>query len=223
MKTRNHTSSGRAAAFTLIELLVVMAVLGVLAALIFPVAAHIKRRAAVTRVQTQLKSIEAAIETYKANVQVYPPDNPGNFALNPLFYELAGLSPAAGGGFTTGSGVTILNPTAFFGSGVTGFINVTKGSDDEQQAAKNCLSNIKPSQYAEVNGPNGLGTVLGVSDIGPFMFTNNATLKTINPWRYTTSGATNNPGSYDLWVDVLISGKTNRISNWSDKPILVYY
>jgi hypothetical protein len=36
-----------------------------------------------------------------------------------------------------------------------------------------------------------------------------------NPWRYNSSNPTNNPNGYDLWIDLSISGKTNRISNWN--------
>jgi hypothetical protein len=32
---------------------------------------------------------------------------------------------------------------------------------------------------------------------------------------------TNNTRSFDLWIDVIISHKTNRISNWNDKPIVL--
>jgi hypothetical protein len=38
-----------------------------------------------------------------------------------------------------------------------------------------------------------------------------------NPFRYVYPG-TNNPSSYDLWIDLSISGKTNRISNWTRQP-----
>jgi hypothetical protein len=39
----------------------------------------------------------------------------------------------------------------------------------------------------------------------------------VNPWRYTSNpqSATNNPGSYDLWVQLVMGGKTNLICNWS--------
>ena len=37
----------------------------------------------------------------------------------------------------------------------------------------------------------------------------------MNPWRYNSSSPTNNPGSYDLWVQLSIGGKTNLICNWS--------
>ena len=45
----------------------------------------------------------------------------------------------------------------------------------------------------------------------------------INPWRYNSSNPRYNPKSFDLWIDVIAGGKTNRICNWSDKPITVYY
>jgi hypothetical protein len=36
----------------------------------------------------------------------------------------------------------------------------------------------------------------------------------INPFRYVYPG-TNNPNSYDLWVQLVISGQTNLVCNWS--------
>jgi hypothetical protein len=145
-------------------------------------------------VETQLKAIESAIETYKANVKVFPPENPGNPLLNPLFYELAGTTSTGPATFQTGSGAVIANVPGFFGAGVQGFVNVSRGSDDEAQAAVNCINNLKPNQYLEINIPGGAGTVVGITDIGPIMFTNAASQKIINPWRYASSSATNNPG-----------------------------
>ncbi len=222
MKTQ--LTSPRRLAFTLIELLVVMAVIGVLAAMIFPAIGAIKKRAAFKRAETQLKAIESAIETYKANVKVLPPENPGNPLLNPLFYELAGTTNTGPTSFQSGGGVIIANPTTFFGPGIQGFVNVTRGGgDDEAQAAINCINNLRPNQYLEVNVNGVDGTILGITDNGPIMLTNVVAGKIINPWRYTSASATNNPGSYDLWVDLIIAGKTNRISNWADKPTPVYY
>ena len=43
----------------------------------------------------------------------------------------------------------------------------------------------------------------------------------INPWRYNSTNPTNNPGGFDLWVDIYVGGKTQRVSNWSKKPPLV--
>ena len=62
--------------------------------------------------------------------------------------------------------------------------------------------------------------VLGTSLDGPFVCEGTGGKK-LNPWRYNSSSPTNNPNSYDLWVDVLIGGKTNRFSNWSRQPTIV--
>lgn len=236
MKTQLNSPRPRLA-FTLIELLVVMAVIATLAAMIFPAVGAIKKRAAIKRVESQLKAIESAIETYKANVKVFPPENPVPSVLpgvhpsphlNSLYYELVGTElvtgeyrPTSGRGNITEAGLKTflgLAPGLDFG-----LANVTRGGGDELQAANNSISNLKPNQYLEVTVNGVVGMVLGVTDVGPLMLSNSAGDKTINPWRYTSSRATNNVGSYDLWVDVIIAGKTNRISNWADKPTIVYY
>jgi prepilin-type N-terminal cleavage/methylation domain-containing protein len=220
MKTQTQ-SFPRRLAFTLIELLVVMAVIAVLAAMIFPAAAIVKRKSAEKRVQTQLQSIASAIENYKENIKVYPPENPDNAALNQLFYELSGVSNIGGTTYRTGGGVQLINPAGVFGPGVAGFVNITRGSGDEVQAAQNVIGNIRPTQYLEVNLPGGVATLLGIPEVGPLQFTNSASLRTLNPFRYRSTSATNNVGRFDLWVDVIISGKTNRFSNWSTRPIIV--
>ena len=41
----------------------------------------------------------------------------------------------------------------------------------------------------------------------------------VTAWNYVSSSPTNNPTEgYDLWLDVVWRGKTNRISNWSPEP-----
>jgi hypothetical protein len=37
----------------------------------------------------------------------------------------------------------------------------------------------------------------------------------LNPWRYNSSHPTHNTGSYDLWVDLVIGGKTYQVGNWN--------
>lgn len=227
MKKSIFQSRSGQRAFTLMELLVVISVIAVLAAMLFPAAAVIKRKAAVKRVQTQLKSIESAIDTYKENVKVMPPENAVSPGVTPhpapeknaLFYELSG-SKATATTYQPLSGVgevTIGNLSTFLGVANAGLVNVARGGgEDESQAAKNCLSNIRPGQYLVTD--SGVA-VLGVPDLGPVMFTNSADGKIINPIRYTSTRATNNVGAYDLWVDVTISGKKYRIANWNDKEI----
>jgi hypothetical protein len=36
----------------------------------------------------------------------------------------------------------------------------------------------------------------------------------VNPWRYACPG-TNNPTSYDLWIQLSIAGTTNLVCNWT--------
>ena len=52
-----------------------------------------------------------------------------------------------------------------------------------------------------VGGPDAIYHPLGVQDL--------------NPWRYNSLNPTNNPGSYDLWIQLRIGGKTNLICNWT--------
>src|SRR5581483_6007402 len=77
-------------AFTLIELLVVIAIIAALAGMIFPAAAGIDRKKKIAVARAELAQLETAIESYKARFGAYPPDNPGNFVSNQLYFELVG-------------------------------------------------------------------------------------------------------------------------------------
>ncbi len=223
MKTQFPT--GRSgSAFTLIELLVVMAVIAILAALIFPAGAAIKRKATTNRARAELKLTAAAIEAYKGNRSHYPPDNPGNPAINQLYFELIGTTNFTSTIYHTASGEGMTNVSSFFGPKVTGFVNVSRGSgDDEAQSARNYLPGLKPSEFLEVtNGAGGTAVVLGTIIKGPLMLSDTKE-KTINPIRYVSTNPTNNPAAYDLWVDIIVGGKTNRVSNWSEKADVVAY
>ena len=165
----------------------------------------------------------AAIQSYKGNLAHYPPDNPGNPPVNQLYFELIGTTNFASNVYLTASGEGMTNPSAFYGPGVTGFVNVSRGAGDEVQSARNYLPGLKPSQFLEVtNGSGGTTVVLGTISKGPFMLSDTSE-KTINPFRYVSSSPTNNPASYDLWVDIVVGGKTNRISNWNERADQVYY
>ena len=216
-----------AKAFTLIELLVVIAIIAVLAAMLFPAFNIIKARAAIKKAQTELKQIETAIESYKANHGFYPPDNPANVTGSQLFYELLGTKQN-GANFETLDGREQIPaasvPVAF--PGVNGFVNCTRiGAGDETGVGKNFLTGLKPGQYGfattggvrygllatSVGWPANLGAVAAGLPLE------------LNPWRYNASTPTHNPKSFDLWVDIVVSGKTNRISNWSKDPEIVSY
>jgi hypothetical protein len=62
--------------------------------------------------------------------------------------------------------------------------------------------------------------LLAVPLSGPKEITANG--KSYNLWHYNPSSPTNNPNSYDLWVDVLTNDGTNRVSNWTDEPVKVF-
>jgi len=57
---------------------------------------------------------------------------------------------------------------------------------------------------ASVGGPDLTYNPLGQQPPPPY----------INPWRYVYPG-TNNPNSYDLWIELSIAGQTNLICNWT--------
>ncbi len=223
------------AAFTLIELLVVIAIIGILAALIFPAIGMVNANKQRSLAKAQLQQIQQAIEAYHTKLGYYPPDNPTNVVVNPLYFELMGTtndaSGAAGGtaqNYATldNSGVvTISQLTTYFG--ITGMANTSTRthSDDQGSAASSFLTHLLPNQVGSVdpnNANNAQRVLILVCPVAwPGTLTALIPNTTFNPWRYTSSHPTNNVGTYDLWVDLIIRGKTNRISNWSPNPIVL--
>lgn len=224
----------RVAAFTLIELLVVIAIIGILAGLIFPVVGMVNRNKQLALAKGQLQEIQQAIEAYHTKLGYYPPDNPNNVVTNQLYFELMGTTNDAA---TAASGGTPQNYGTLDGSAaasttllnqyfnVAGVANTSTRahSDDSGSAASSFLTHLFPNQIGMVDQANSKVLILVCpiswpGDKTPAPLVNNPTL---NPWRYTSSHATNNTGSYDLWVDLVIRGKTNRVCNWSASPIVL--
>jgi prepilin-type N-terminal cleavage/methylation domain-containing protein len=212
--------------FTLIELLTVISIIGVLAALTFPVLTGIRRQQKIRNAQAEMAQLETAIDRYKAAEGFYPPDNPKDPRYNQLYYELTGTintnqtTPAYQ---SLASGLTVLAsdvPNTFF---VGGFMNCTKpGGGEDVSAAKNFLPELRPNQYGVVSNYNNTvpATILLVSVGGPDPTYKPFGALGVNPWRYNSSNPTNNPGAYDLWVQLSISGRTNLICNWNKQPQL---
>lgn len=194
-----HTEA-RTSAFTLIELIVVIAIIGILAGLLFPVMNRISVNRMRRVAYAELHEVETAINAYYGKYHFYPPDNPSNVLVHPLFFELVGTIRAPNGNYTTLDGrrtVTALQIQAQ--TGVSGFVNssTSAAGGDEGTKPETFLKELKPAQITA-------GNILACSE-GPV-------------WAYNSSHPTNNPSSYDLWVDLVIGGKINRISNWSKQP-----
>jgi len=220
-------------AFTLIELLIVIAIIAILAAMIIPITRAAGRRQTLAKARTQLTFLEVAIENYHTKLGHYPPDNPGKPWLNQLYYELLGTTNTGPTLETVDGSAELRIPGDFatiWGPNVSGFANCSTGGGDEGHTAVRFLSDLKPSQVGtpkavDANSPFPLGAKFLVCSV-PWPLPPEPALYPLgvgglNPFRYNSSNPTNNPNSFDLWVDVIINGKTNRISNWSKEPIIV--
>ena len=229
MKTRISEVGGRRRGFTLVEMLVVISVIAILAGMLFPITAAVNRAKTKAKARAELAQVENAIGLYKTTLGHYPPDS-GLPALNQLYYELVGTSMQSAG---TSQTFTMLDGShsiaeaelkPILNNRVSGFVNSSRQTgDDESKKAKSFLPALKADQYAELkvnnNGPIRLlnCTVKWPAERTPIL----PGASGVNPWRYVSSNPTNNPGSYDLWVDVVIGGKVFRFSNWSKEPVQV--
>lgn len=197
--------------FTLIELLVVISIIGVLAGLVVGLAGVSSRAAKEARTKAELAELVTAIEAYKAQYNMYPPDNPTNAAVNPLFYELSGVVTTDGLKFATKNNSEVVPQAAirqFFGQ--EGIVNAARRARDVKSFA-----NFRGAQYAEVSGTPDVEIL-----VCPIPWPANVANPPIpgkpllNPWRYVSTQPTNNPTRFDLWTEIIVGKKRKIISNW---------
>lgn len=201
-------------AFTLIELLVVIAIIAVVAGLVVGLAAVASSSKNLSRTKVENARLVTLINSYKAKTGVYPPENPNlnNDGINTLLYELVGAirdtnDTAANPNYKTPFGdikASVLNASF----GVNGIQNAVDILGETNQVHR-LLKDIRPDQMAQVIA-NTLSLVIPVDGT-------NVPNRRPNPWHYRVGeNAIRNKDSFDLWVDIIVRGKTNTIGNWKD-------
>ncbi|HEV2452844.1 MAG TPA: prepilin-type N-terminal cleavage/methylation domain-containing protein [Verrucomicrobiae bacterium] len=223
---RSNVSTSRPVnAFTLIEILVVIAIAVIIAGLLITAGGQVVQKSNINRAISERDQLETAIEAYRAKYGYYPPSNAfGNALTNQLYYELLGTTANVENGvtnFTTlDGGSQISAPAVASTFGVSAFMNCSKGGGDDSIPAQTFLSGLKAGEIASNGAVNVIVTAAN-SDVGysPMPGFHPLAGRQANPWRYVYPG-TNNPSSYDLWVQVFVGNKTNLICNWAKQPQL---
>jgi prepilin-type N-terminal cleavage/methylation domain-containing protein len=224
MKTVETKINSRRRAFTLIELLAVITIIGIIAAFLVPTIGAVKRHELINKTQAEMAQVETAIDRYKAAYGFYPPDNKNNSLASQLYYELTGTTNINQANPTyqslDGSPPTLTANDVTTAFGVGGFMNCSKPNADESSPqARNFLPDLRPNQIGTPTNINGITAKLLIGSVGgPDGSYQPLTIRDLNPWRYNSHSPTNNPGSYDLWIQLSIAGKTNLICNWSRQP-----
>jgi type II secretion system protein G len=208
--------------FTLIELLVVIAIIGLLAALVVPLAGIATTKMRESRTRSEMNNLVTAIETYKLETGEYPPDNgklknlsatealyTNAAAVNPLFYELVGCVFQNNQQFRSlalNESVTIKQLQDSFN--ISGIRNSARTRADIDYKG----FTVRASQYAPLQSSNVM--VLKVPVPGPFTLQGQLNEK-INPWFYDSSSTNrHNASGFDLWAQISNGKETNIIGNW---------
>lgn len=223
-------------AFTLIELLVVISIIAVLAALILGIGGVVGQKKTIARAQTQMHKLQTAIEVYKARMGFYPPSTvvtladrtnvPVNrSARNALFYELTGtvFDGASRYANVFGEVLNSVQINSYFN--MTGFANTATSRDEVQSfcapVGMDELGNINTSS-SPLTPPVWVFVLPADGPLGFRSQEHGGKQRWVVPWCYDSSSTNRmNADSYDLWIDITIGGKTNRICNWSDAPLIM--
>ena len=219
MNPSGRLAAARRRAFTLVEMLVVLVVIGILVSLIIPVISAIDKKQKISLAQTQLHRIAGAIDAYKTRLGFYPPDNPGNPTINQLYFELLGTtnsgSPTTWVTLDHSAQINSTDIVSLFG--VQGFANTSPRahSDDQNAAATSFLDSISSKQIGWIDSSNQIKVLVCSVEWPSGTASPPISNSQFNPWRYNSSHPAHNTGSYDLWVDLVIGGKTYQVGNWN--------
>lgn len=177
-------------------------------------------RAAVPRVcnavRQQRAAIATAIEAYKASFGVYPPDHMVSRqplvvdpVTNTLVYELVGAAYNS-----TNKMVSVGRLEAAEAAYVKGFFHIEGlrncGERDDQ------VKHFLPAESLPVKQLH--------DDPDVFVLSAAVTYEELDPdvyycidrgsWHYVSSAPTNNPGRFDLWIEVKVGDQKVTIGNW---------
>jgi len=198
-------------AFSLVELLVVITIITVVVAFTVPAYHAVKVNQYERQTQAEMGQLQAAIDSYKDSRGFYPPGSPNGPLLNQLYYELEGTTNLANNTYVTlDASDTVPTSTLQSVLGVNGIVNCSKSGGEDAILAKNFISVLSPRQTAAYNGIKLLIGSVGGPDPNYTPLPGFSS----NPWRYIAQG-TNNPGTYDLWIQLTISGKKYLVCNWN--------
>lgn len=210
--------------FTLIELLTVIAIIAVLAGITLGLTSAARNARTNARANAEMQQLRTAIDSYKSDRNAFPPDHalpPGsptkvNPVVNQLFYELRGVDVVEGA-FRVKGGSEVIQPDtvkAVFGRG--GFLNA---SADPSEPSKTYLDARASSvNRVAINGANvdllvtAFPWPINAQDAPPLAAYGEKSKA--NPWRYVSTSATNNPGGYDLWMEVWVGSEKRVYKNW---------
>jgi hypothetical protein len=115
--------------------------------------------------------------------------------------------------FDFGQGETISTNTFNTQFGTVGI----KNSSPDKKEVDNFIEHLKLEKVKDLNNS---ATEPVWAFFSPSKGPNDMTIAgtAINFINYVSSNPKHNTHTYDLWIDVVVGGKTNRISNWSNEP-----
>ena len=105
--------------------------------------------------------------------------------------------------------ITFTELKAYFGLKVSGIVNTTKGGEESRPATR-YLPGMKPNVLMPLSGGTNL-YMLGLDLEGPEMLTA-ADGRKLTPFRYVSTNPTNNARTYDLWIDLKVGSKIERMA-----------